>query len=286
MTNKTFAINLFVPEKHQASSDQIKQVSQCIEQACRELNIKIHPVKPPFSESFEEQIQVVLEEKVPIFSFTFGIPEASWLSALKKNNTLLIGTATNLAEAKLLQAAGVDALVAQGSESGGHRGTFIGKAEDSLISLVNLLPQLFDSIKIPIIAAGGIMNAQDVVAALTLGASCVQMGTAFIRCPESGAHQKYKEILGALTEDKTIFTTCFSGKLARGIRNKFIDIFSENKFLVLDYPIQNALTRPMRKEAEKQNCIEFMSMWAGQNASSSKEIPAANLISELNREIN
>lgn len=148
-------------------------------------------IRPPYCENFDEQLDVIIEEQVPIFSFTFGIPSDQWLAKLKKQNILLIGTATNLSEAKLLESKGIHAIVAQSIEAGGHRGTFLKKPEDSLVGGIALIPQLADQCKVPVIAAGGIMDARGIIAALTLGAAGVQMGTAFLSCPESGIHEKY-----------------------------------------------------------------------------------------------
>ncbi|MBA2652409.1 MAG: nitronate monooxygenase [Tatlockia sp.] len=281
LTEKPFAVNLFIPNEHHASLAEIKSSCHFIEQACRELKIQIKPPTPPYAQSFEEQISVLLEEKVPIFSFIFGIPAQSLLDKFIRNKTILIGTATNVAEALELEQAAIDLIVAQGSEAGGHRGSFIGKAEDSLIGLISLLPQVISQLKTPVIAAGGIMNAKAIKVALELGASAVQMGTAFLTCKESGIHPHYKEALLATTADNTALTTAFSGKLARGIKNKFIERLAAAEEHILPYPIQNAMTRSLRNEAAKQNCIDFMSMWAGQSAYLCKEMTAAELMREL-----
>lgn len=286
LTDKPFAVNLFIPNEHHASLKQIQQACKFLEQACSELNTKIPPVQAPYSPSYTEQMSVIVEEKVPVFSFIFGIPDNNWIAKLKENNCLLIGTATNVLEAIELEKSGVDVVVAQGSEAGGHRGTFIGKAEDSLIGLLSLLPQLVDHIKIPVIASGGIMNAKGIVASLTLGADAVQMGTAFLTCKESGIHPLYKKALLNTTKDNTVLTSAFSGRLARGLRNKFIERLSTHKEYILPFPIQNAMSRLMRNEAAKQNCTDFMSMWAGQTASLCKEMSTAELMKELVDEIN
>lgn len=281
LTNKPFAVNLFISEKHHATKNEIQKACDQIQQSCVELNINIKPIEAPYAPSFEEQINVILEEKVPVFSFTFGVLDSTWINKLKKNHTLLIGTATTLPEAKMLEKSGIDMIVAQGSEAGGHRGTFLGVAEDSLMGLISLVPQLVDTIKIPIIASGGIMDGRGIKAALALGAAAVQMGTAFLSCPESGIHKNYKQALLALKQDNTVLTRAFSGKLARGIQNKFISRMDKNKETILNYPIQNALTRTMRKKAKELDDIEFMSMWAGQAASMCREIPASDLIKKL-----
>lgn len=285
LTQKPFVVNLFIPEKFQENAQQTKMMCEIVEKACAELNIKINAPKPPYAPSFDEQFKILIAEKVPIFSFTLGIPGDEQINELQKNNILTIGTATTLKEAQLLQDKGIDIIAAQGSEAGGHRGSFLAPVADSLIGLFALLPQLVDHLNIPIVAAGGIMDARGIVAALTLGAAGVQMGTAFLSCPEAGTHPKYKELLLNIKEDHTVLTRAFSGKYARGIKNKFTERMTLNNTDILDFPIQNAFTRPMRKEAEKQNNIDFMSLWAGQAAYLSKGLPAADLIKILNNEV-
>lgn len=153
------------------------------------------------------------------------------------------------------------------------------------MNLSSLVPLLVQNIKIPVIAAGGLMNAKGIVAALAAGASAAQMGTAFLCCPEAGIHPLYKKILLDTTEDKTVLTRAFSGKLARGIINPFIIRMQSHEHAILDYSIQNALTAGMRKEASNQKNTSFMSMWAGQSAYLCKNIAVAQLISELDREV-
>jgi len=281
LTNKRFAVNLFIPEEHYATPEQIQKSCDDIEQCCVELDQKIKPVLAPYAQSFEEQIQVVFEEKAPVFSFAFGILDAKWIKQLKLNKTLLIGTATTFTESCALEESGVDMIIAQGSEAGGHRGTFLGKAEDALIGLLSLIPQCVAHIKIPVIAAGGIMDGRGIIASTTLGAAAVQMGTAFLSCHESGIHDQYKKILLAQQQDNTTLTCAFSGKLARGIRNKFIARMKAKQENILDYPIQNALTETMRLKAKETDSTEFMSLWAGQAAALCRNISAAELIHQL-----
>ena len=282
LTNKPFSVNLFIPENHSATDEQIEQARKIVQTSCPELNFNVDSVKPPYAPRFEEQMNVIVEEKIPVCSFTFGIPSREWIEVCKKNKITSIGTATTLAEAKLLEENNIDAVVAQGCEAGGHRGTFIGSAENALINIRSFIPLLAEHIKIPIIAAGGIMDAKGILTSVTSGAAAVQMGTAFLCCTESGIHPLYKKFLLSSTQDNTTLTRAFSGKLARGINNKFITRMQAHEKEILDYPIQNKLTSGMRKEAGKQNNIDFMSMWAGQSAHLCREISAEELIEELN----
>ncbi len=281
LTDKPFAVNLFVPEQAEASRSQIADMMQLIGQSCKELKFNIPPISPPYAPSFDEQINVVVQEKVPIFSFTFGIPDPSWIKKLKRNNTLLIGTATNKEEAILLEKNGIDFIVAQGSEAGGHRGTFMGEAENSLSCLPELVADLNANVKTPIIAAGGIMDGKDIVASLSQGAQGVQIGTAFLTCDESGIHPTYKSALLNASKDNTVLTRAFSGKLARGINNQFISRMKLHENETLPYPIQHTLTSTMRKESAEQHNTDFMSLWAGQSVHLAKTISTAELMGKL-----
>jgi nitronate monooxygenase len=281
LTDKPFSVNLFISEKHRATESAINQMCHWIEQSCSELKTKINPVAAPFAPSFEDQMKVVVEENVPVLSFAFGVLDVSWVKELKSRGIFLIGTATTVAEACLLEECQIDAIVAQGSEAGGHRSTFIGKAEDALFGVEVLVKQFLENVKIPVIAAGGIMEAEGIVSALALGAEAVQMGTAFLSCYESGINSAYRQALLDTTQDNTVLTRVFSGKMARGLSNKFIERMQQYQKDILEYPIQNALTRSMRKAAEKQGNADFMSMWAGQSVYLSQACSAAEFLEKI-----
>lgn len=284
LTKEPFGVNLFIPEKHQATHAQIEKARIVVQEACHELNFHINPIKPPYAPTFEEQMNVIFKEKVPVFSFTFGVPSPEWIEDFRKIGIVLIGTATTPEEAILLEKNKIDAVVAQGSEAGGHRGTFLGRAEDALTSVSLLVPLICEHVKIPVIAAGGIMDARGILASIKLGASAVQMGTAFLCSNESSIHALYKKLLLDTEKDDTTLTKAFSGKLARGLVNKFIRRMQAHADAILNYPIQNALTSAMRREAGQKNMADFMSMWAGQGVNLCKKLPAAQLIRELNNE--
>lgn len=246
-----------------------------------ELGIDSPPRIVQYAESFAEQIQVILNEKVPIFSFTFGIPDSRTMQELKANETLVIGTATTFREALMLEQSGADMIVAQGSEAGGHRGTFAVAFEEALVGTMALVPQIVDRVNVPVIASGGIMDGRGIMASLALGASGVQMGTAFLTCTESGAHPAYKEAVLNSTEESTQITRAFSGRPARGIRNRFMADMQNGRQEIPAYPIQNVLTRDIRQEDAKQNKPEYMSLWAGQASRMSKSQSVSDLINEL-----
>ncbi|MDP4163653.1 MAG: nitronate monooxygenase [Bacillota bacterium] len=283
-TKHPFGINLFVPALYQETDEKVNKARAALLPLQEELGLKTLTELPRAADdlkTFIEQINVVLEEKVPICSFTFGIPSNNLVEQLRKHHIKVFGTATTVEEAKLIEAEGMDAIVAQGSEAGGHRGTFADSFESSLIGTMSLVPQVVDSVKIPVIAAGGIMDGRGMNAARCLGASAVQLGTAFLTCHESGAHEIYKNKIFEAAENDTVLTRSFSGKMARGIENRFIREMKpvENDLPV--YPIQNELTRELRKYASSQNTPDYMSLWCGQSPRLAKKISVTQLMERI-----
>ncbi|MGO4545012.1 NAD(P)H-dependent flavin oxidoreductase [Paenibacillus sp. 2TAB23] len=279
-TDRPFGINLFVPEQSNSSEESIARMNDYLNKFRAEIGIAPNPIIPKFAESFDEQVQAILEENVKLFSFTFGIPSLDVIEAMKQSGTIVVGTATTVEEGKLLQAAGVDAIVAQGSEAGGHRGNFLKSTDESMIGTMALVPQMLDHVSIPVIASGGIMDGRGLVASLALGASAVQMGTAFLASFESGAHAEYKRKVRLSNEDSTEITNIYSGKAARGILTNLMNDFREYSGQIPAYPIQNALTRDIRQAAAQMNNPEYMSLWAGQGLRLAKERSAAAIIKE------
>ncbi|MBS4205046.1 NAD(P)H-dependent flavin oxidoreductase [Lederbergia citrea] len=269
LTASYFGINLFVPSEFRAADDEIKFANHLLQPLRDQLNVQIDkddlPHPKSVLENFYEQVKIVIEEKVPICSFTFGVPPKEVVTELKEHDIILIGTATTVREAVENEKIGMNAVVVQGSEAGGHRGNFINDYKESLVGLMSLIPQVVDSVSIPVIAAGGIMDGRGLMAAICLGAKGVQMGTAFLTCVESGAHKIHKEAILHSNDDQTVLTRSFSGKWARGIKNKFISEMQEHEQSFPDFPIQNVLTQPIRNASTAQNNQDFMSLWSGQS---------------------
>ncbi len=283
LTDRPFAVNLFMPEYPFALTEKIEQIQAIMEPFRQELGIEAAcPVNPP---DFTAQVEAVLAAQVPIFSFTFGLLSNELVQRFKAQDCLLIGTATNVREALALQTIGVDYIVAQGSEAGGHRGTFSGDVDSGLTGTMALVPQLTAALNTPVLAAGGIMNGKGIVAALALGAEGVQMGTAFLSCEESGIPESYRQALLAQEGDDTALTRAFSGKWARGIRNRFMVEMRTAEDVIPDYPIQNGLTRDIRQAATQQSRPEFMSLWAGQAVALSQACTVAELLARLEQEV-
>jgi nitronate monooxygenase len=284
LTARPFNVNLFVLKPIQATPEELQAALKRLHPIRTELGLPPATLPSQFSQDFAAQLEVLIEEKPPVVSFHFDIVSAQTLRRLHQAGCQVIGAATNVAEATAWERAGADYVCAQGAEAGGHRGTFIGPIEHSMTGTLALVPQVADAVKIPVIAAGGIMDGRGIAAALLLGAAAVQMGTAFLTCPESGIHPLYRQALLQAQADTTVVTRAFSGRPARGLRNAFIERMHPYEALVPPYPIQNALTGEIRQAAAKADRLEFMSLWAGQAASLCRSLPAAELVQTLMQE--
>ncbi|MDY0407470.1 NAD(P)H-dependent flavin oxidoreductase [Virgibacillus soli] len=285
LTSKSFGVNLFVPSEFDMVEDEVNFSNHVLHPIREQLQLGNNKTTPlsDFQEvrqKFYEQVRVVIEERVPICSFTFGIPSEEIIAELKKHNIILIGTACTVQEAQVIEKSGFDIVVVQGSEAGGHRGDFIKEGEGS-IGLMSMIPQVVDHVNIPVIAAGGIMDGRGLIAAHCLGAKAVQMGTAFLTCIESGANENHKAAILQAKEDQTVLTRSFSGKWARGIENKFIHDMREHESLFPSFPIQNDLTKDIRKAASTKNNQAFMSLWSGQSPRLAKSYAAKRLIEDI-----
>jgi nitronate monooxygenase len=279
LTDKPFAINLFAPLPALGEVDPGRMLA-VLARYHEELGLAPpQPPKSPFP-PFEEQVDAVAESGARVFSFTFGIPPAAALERLRARGMVLAGTATTVREAKLLEAAGVDVVVAQGAEAGGHRGTFAGPFEAALVGTMALVPQMVDAVSLPVVASGGIMDGRGIAAARVLGASGAQLGTAFLGCPESGIASVYKAALREAHDDSTVVTRAFSGRPARGLANAFTEAL-EGSEDILPFPLQHAATTPLRSAASARGDSRFIALWAGQAAALSRGRPAAELMREL-----
>jgi nitronate monooxygenase len=234
---------------------------------------------------FEDQARVLLDERVPVFSFIYGIPPREILEECRAKRIVTIGTATTPEESAALQDAGVDAIVASGFEAGGHRGSFLRAAEDSLTGTFSLVPQIADTVNLPVIAAGGIADARGVVAALVLGAEAVQMGTVFLACEESGASPLHRQVLRGKKAGHTALTKGFTGRLARGIHNRLLEELNDAETPVLPYPLQRRLVRNLAIPAEAAGRSDLLPLWAGQSANLSTCTDVSAFLTSLVEEI-
>src|SRR6201997_2115647 len=242
LTSKPFAMNLWVSMEDEGArtSDE-----NAFKRSLAPLAVHLaalgapRPTYKPYSPiRFEDQARVLLDANVPVFSFIVGIPPREILEECRTKGIVTIGAATTPDEAAALQEAGVDAIVASGFEAGGHRGSFLRSAEDSLTGTLALVPQIVDIVDVPVIAAGGIGDARGVIAALALGAEAAQMGTAFLSCEESGSCRVHRETLRRRKGGHTALTKGFTGRLARAIRNRVMEDLNGSGTEVLPYPLQ------------------------------------------------
>jgi nitronate monooxygenase len=229
-------------------------------------------------------LEVVLAIKPGVVSFHFGLPEAAMLDTLRAAGILILCSATTVAEARALEAAGVDAIIAQGFEAGGHRGTFTEPHEAGTIGTFALVPQVVDAVSVPVIAAGGIADGRGIAAAFALGASGVQPGTAFLSCPEAGTQPLYRQALAEARDDATRLTRAFSGRPARALRNRFVDEMAPLEGEAAPFPLQRSLTGPLAAAAQAEGSADFSTLWSGQAAALNRALPAAELVELLVRE--
>ncbi|WP_028403441.1 NAD(P)H-dependent flavin oxidoreductase [Ectobacillus panaciterrae] len=266
LTQEPFGVNLF-STRVSDNNMRIKEVQHELNKMRDELGLAQASGESASSPNyFEEQFAVLLEENVPVISTAFGLLPETLMQQAKSAGIKIVAMVTTVNEAIKAEQAGCDAIVAQGSEAGGHRGTFdiSNHSMGANIGVMALVPQIVDHVQIPVIAAGGIMDGRGLVAALALGAQGIQMGTRFLTALESGAHESYKDALLKSTEESTIITKVFSGRPARGIVNKFIKHWDASDVEPLPFPTQNTITRDIRNASSKQNNAEYMSLWAGQ----------------------
>jgi nitronate monooxygenase len=285
LTGRPFAVNLAIPQPGTAEAAQCERSHALLAPYRAELGLP--PPRPsiPTVPALKEQLAALMEEGVRVVSFTFGLPEPDAMAALKRQGMVIMGTATHLLEAICLEESGVDIVVAQGAEAGGHRATFIGPPERGLVGGMALLPLLIAHLRTPVVAAGGIMNARGIAAALVGGAAGVMLGTAFLACPESGAHPRYKALLAEGTEINTTLSRAFSGRLARCLKNRFTTELQAHDADWPGFPIQYAVTQDIRQAAAEQNRPEFMALWAGQGCPLCTTRPAGALVEEWMQQV-
>ena len=285
ITDKPFAINLWVSMEDDGAfvSD-----AKAFERSLAHISAHITtlggkpPVFTPYSAiRFEDQARIIIDEKVPAFSFIYGLPPNEILDECRRIGIVLIGGATTVDEAKTLADAGVDLVVASGFEAGGHRGSFLRCSDDSLTGTMALVPQVSDAISLPVIAAGGIADGRGIVAALALGAEGVQMGTIFLPCKESGASERHRYAILSGGAAVTALTRGFTGRLARGIENQLMVELNAPETSILPYPLQRQLIRNLTSIAESSGHDELIPMWSGQSANLAKSTDINEILDSL-----
>jgi nitronate monooxygenase len=289
LTPSPFAMNLWVSTEDEGALTSTEEAFQrslsALAKHIESVGGAIPSYVPYEPIRFEDQVQVLLDEGISAFSFIYGVPSKPILDEFRHQGIVLIGTATTMDEAIALEQAGVDVIAASGFEAGGHRGSFLQPSEDSLTGTMALVPQVVDAVKLPVVAAGGIGDARGIVAAFALGAEGVQMGTAFLACEESGANTHHRKALLSGQAKQTALTRGFTGRLARGIKNRLLDEFNQKDTEILPYPLQRALVRHLSIPAEKAGRPELLPLWAGQSANLSRCTDVRALLDTLVKEI-
>jgi nitronate monooxygenase len=284
-TQRPFALNLWIPlgdsDDPQVSDARWNAACELLRPYFAELDLPM-PARPArFGPRYEEQVETVLELKPPVFSFVFGVPAAAVLERCHRDGIVTIGAATTPAEAKLLADSGVDMIVATGFEAGGHRVSFLSEPEDCLTGTLSLVPQVVDAVKVPVIAAGGMADGRGIAAALKLGASAAQIGTAFLACEESNAAPLHRAKLFSADARRTSLTRTFTGRLARSIHNEFIDAMRGREAAFAQYPVQGWLNAQLRPAALAAGRSDLISLWSGQGAALLKHRRARELFANL-----
>jgi nitronate monooxygenase len=283
LTEKPFAVNLFAHEIPAYSEVDLEPMQNLLLQLADKRGYDLGAADLTNFRHYNhlDLIEILIEEKISLVSFTFGCLDPESIRALKQNACTLIGTATCVAEALFLQQQGIDMIVVQGLEAGGHRGTFLEDIPLPQVGLFSLLPQVRSKVRLPCIAAGGINSAQAIKAAFALGADGVQIGTAFIGTKESEAITSYKKRLEEAKDTDTKLTRSFSGRWARGIENEMMLEIEQAGIAIPPYPLQNSLTAKLRKLAQQNNDSQYTTLWAGQSPGGNRSLQSKEVFRNL-----
>lgn len=277
---RPFNVNLWVPHPHEADLRPAPADLERLRPLYERLGIPLPTsyTPPPV---FEDQVAALLAAQPPVISFVMGVPSADVVTEARRRGIMTIGTATTVDEAMAVEAAGLDIVVASGSDAGGHRGAFLRPVAESLVGTFSLVPQAVDAVSIPVVAAGGIADRRGVTAAHALGAAGVQIGTGFLATTQSGASPLHKAALTGPDARNTILTRLFSGRHARAIINPLIQELAAEEANVPRYPVQNALMQPLRRAAAARDDSRYVNLWAGQSAALSQPVTAQEYLATL-----
>ncbi|MCG7525923.1 nitronate monooxygenase [Streptomyces sp. OfavH-34-F] len=284
LTGQPFGVNLFMPQHHPVDPAVLDGYARQLagETACYETALGDPDVSG--DDGYEDKLAVLLDTPVPVVSFTFGCPSRDTLDAFAAAGTYTVVTVTSPEEAQAAEWAGADAVCAQGTEAGGHRSTFHDDpADDGGTGLLSLVAQVRETVQIPVVAAGGIMRGSQIAAVLAAGAGAAQLGTAFLACPESGAHPLHKQALTNPLFVRTTLTRAFSGRPARGLINRFVR--EHGPHAPAAYPQLHHMTSVLRRAAARAGDAEGMALWAGQGHRMARELPAGRLVRLLADEL-
>jgi nitronate monooxygenase len=281
-TERPFALNLWLPaeEPEAIAAEDYDASVAALRPLFEEVGIGLPEPPDRYLPDFGEQVDAVIAARPAAVSFVYGVPAPEVVEGLSRVGAAVIGTATTVAEAVALEAGGVDAIVATGAEAAGHRVSFLRAPEASLVGTFALVPQVVDAVRVPVIAAGGIADRRGVAAAFALGASGVQVGTAFLHTRQSAAPESHRRAIPRTAAEDTVLTRALSGRLARGAPNRAVrHIESEGR--IAPFPAQNWLTARFRAEAARRDDPELLSLWMGQAAALARLDDAGAVFAEL-----
>jgi len=287
LTARPFAVNLFVYEIPPATeATEAAKMQTWLRHLAAEHGLAYDdkPVSAFSHYSYREQLPVLAAEGITQVSFTFGMMDDEALDFCRKQGMVLTGTATSVAEAQALEAKGIDVIVAQGIEAGGHRGAFLEPERLPEVGSFALIPLIADAVRCPVIAAGGIKDGRTLRAAMMLGAAGFQIGSALVASDESLAVPAYKQVLQAAKDTDSCLTRAFSGRWARGLRNTFMEQLDQAGLTVPAYPYQNSLTTAFRAAAQQKDDARWFNLWAGQSAGGAELLPAATILQRIIKE--
>lgn len=284
-TNKPYNINLWVSDhdipEGGLTDEQFEKTKALYKPYYDEAGIPL-PEKPaPFQSRFENQLEVILDIRPKVFSFMFGVPSDDVLEKCRQLGIVTVGAATTLDEAIFLDSKGIDMIIASGFEAGGHRPSFLKDAESSVTGTFVLLQLMREKIKTPIIAAGGIADGKGIAAALTLGASAAQIGTAFLATDESNALPVHREMLFSDAAKYTTLSRAYTGRLGRGITSRLAKDIIGKESGILPFPLQTTFIAPLRKAAIEQQKWDMILFWGGQISPILKHTKASALMNAL-----
>lgn len=288
LTRRPFGVNLFLPQTGHVDPAAVEAYRGHLasEASWYEISLADEDIIGTSDDGYDAKLAILIEDPVPVVSFTFGLPSPAAFTCLRKVGTYTIATVTSVEEARAAQAAGADAVCVQGVEAGGHQGTHRDDPQGdgtAGVGLLALVAQVREAVALPIIAAGGLMRGSQIAALLTAGAEAAQLGTAFLACPESGAHALHKKALTDPLFVRTELTRAFSGRPARGLVNRFMR--EHGPYAPAAYPQVHHLTAPLRKAAAAAGDPQGMALWAGQGHRLARALPAGELVEVLAAEL-
>ncbi|MDO8288585.1 MAG: nitronate monooxygenase family protein [Parvibaculum sp.] len=282
LTNAPFNLNYFVHHEPDLAGFDAKPMRAALKPHYAEMGLGDVPdPKSPAPAFNDAALKLLLELSPKVASFHFGLPSPEAVKAIKAQGIIILGCATTSSEARVLEHGGVDAIVAQGHEAGGHRGTFLDHVDLGTVGTMALVPQVADMVKVPVIAAGGIGDARGIAAAFMLGADAVQLGTAYLVTPECMTHDMHRKALAELSDHGTVVTKLFSGRPARAIRNRMTESLHGHESNAAPFPAQRAMAAPLVTASAKAGRAEYMQMWSGQAARLSVAEPAGTKTTRL-----